>query len=60
VVGAAVALGGHGHYVAELAAAPGVERRPDLIWLPHEDHTQMLRDILGSVTRGLPPRGKND
>jgi hypothetical protein len=23
-------------------------RRPDLLWMPHPDHTQMLRDILDS------------
>jgi len=30
------------------SAAELFRRRPDFIWLPHSDHTQMLREILGS------------
>lgn len=33
----------HGFSAAEL-----FRREPDFIWLPHEDHTRMLRDILDS------------
>jgi hypothetical protein len=33
----------HGFSAAEL-----FRRRPDVIWLPHADHTQMLRDLLDS------------
>jgi len=33
----------HGFSVAEL-----FRRRPDVIWMPHPDHTQMIRDILDS------------
>jgi hypothetical protein len=33
----------HGFSTAEL-----FRRQPDVIWLPHADHTQMLRDILDS------------
>jgi hypothetical protein len=43
-------LGLHDPYFARhgFAAAELLRRQPDLIWLPHADHTQMLRDILGS------------
>jgi hypothetical protein len=43
-------LGLHDPYFARhgFSAAELFRRQPDLIWLPHEDHTQMLRDILGS------------
>ena len=43
-------LGLHDPYFARhgFSAAELFRRKPDLIWLPHEDHTQMLRDILGS------------
>jgi hypothetical protein len=30
------------------SAAALLRRKPDLIWLPHEDHTAMLREIVGS------------
>jgi hypothetical protein len=30
------------------SAAELWRRRPDLLWMPHPDHTQMLRDILDS------------
>jgi hypothetical protein len=33
----------HGFSASEL-----FRRKPDVIWLPHSDHTQMLRDILDS------------
>jgi hypothetical protein len=33
----------HGFSAAEL-----FRRNPDVLWLPHSDHTQMLRDILDS------------
>ena len=33
----------HGFSAAELW-----RRQPDMIWMPHPDHTQMLRDILDS------------
>jgi hypothetical protein len=33
----------HGFSAAEL-----FRRRPDLIWMPHPDYTQMIRDILDS------------
>jgi hypothetical protein len=33
----------HGFSAAEL-----FRRRPDFIWMPHPDHTQMIRDILDS------------
>jgi len=32
----------HGFFAGEL-----FRREPDIIWLPHDDHTQMLREILG-------------
>jgi len=43
-------LGLHDPHVARhgFSAAELFRREPDLIWLPHADHTQMLRDILGS------------
>jgi hypothetical protein len=43
-------LGLHDTYFARhgFSAAEFFRRRPDVIWLPHSDHTQMLRDILGS------------
>jgi hypothetical protein len=43
-------LGLHDPYFARhgFSAAELFRRNPDVIWLPHEDHTQMLRDILGS------------
>jgi len=43
-------LGLHDPYFARhgFSAAALFARQPDLIWLPHEDHEQMLRDILGS------------
>jgi hypothetical protein len=43
-------LGLHDPYFARhgFVAAELFRREPDLIWLPHEDHTQMLREILGS------------
>ncbi len=43
-------LGLHDPHVARngFSAAELFRREPDLIWLPHGDHTQMLRDILGS------------
>ena len=43
-------LGLHDPYFARhgFSAAELFRRKPDLIWLPHEDHTRMLRDILGS------------
>jgi hypothetical protein len=34
----------HGFHAAELW-----RRRPDALWMPHPDHTQMLRDILDSA-----------
>ena len=44
-------LGLHDPYFARhgFSAAELFRRQPDLIWLPHADHTQMLRDILGSA-----------
>ncbi|MBN2575048.1 MAG: hypothetical protein JXP73_10835 [Deltaproteobacteria bacterium] len=43
-------LGLHDPYFAHhgFSAAELFRRAPDLIWLPHEDHTQMLHDILGA------------
>lgn len=43
-------LGLHDPYFARhgFSAAELFRRQPDLIWMPHEDHVQMLRDILGS------------
>jgi hypothetical protein len=43
-------LGLHDPYFARhgFSAPELFSRRPDLLWLPHEDHGQMLRDILGS------------
>ena len=43
-------LGLHDPYFARhgFSAAELFRRQPDLIWLPHADHTQMLRDILGN------------
>ena len=43
-------LGLHDPYFARhgFSAAELFSRNPDLIWLPHSDHTQMLRDILDS------------
>ena len=43
-------LGLHDPYFARhgFSAAELFRRKPDLIWLPHEDHTQMLKDIVGS------------
>jgi len=43
-------LGLHDPYFARygFSAEDLFRRRPDFIWLPHEDHTQMLHDILTS------------
>jgi hypothetical protein len=43
-------LGLHDPYFARqgFSAVELFRRRPDVIWLPHADHTQMLRDILDS------------
>ncbi len=43
-------LGLHDPYFARhgFSAAELLRRKPDVIWMPHEDHTQMLRDILDS------------
>jgi hypothetical protein len=43
-------LGLHDPYFAHhrFSAAELFRRKPDLIWLPHDDHAQMLRDIVGS------------
>jgi len=43
-------LGLHDPYFARhgFSAAELFRRKPDVIWLPHSDHTQMLRDILDS------------
>jgi hypothetical protein len=43
-------LGLHDPYFARhgFSAVELFRRKPDVIWLPHEDHTQMLRDLLGS------------
>jgi hypothetical protein len=43
-------LGLHDPYFARhgFSAAELFRRKPDLIWMPHPDHTQMLRDILDS------------
>ena len=43
-------LGLHDTYFARhgFSATEFFRRRPDVVWLPHSDHTQMLRDILGS------------
>jgi hypothetical protein len=44
-------LGLHDPYFARhgFSAAELFRRRPDVIWLPHSDHTQMLRDLLDST-----------
>ena len=43
-------LGLHDRWFARhrFSAAELFRRRPDLIWLPHPDYTQMIRDILDS------------
>ena len=43
-------LGLHDPYFARhgFSASELFRRKPDVIWLPHSDHTQMLRDILDS------------
>jgi hypothetical protein len=43
-------LGLHDPYFARhgFSATELFRRKPDVIWLPHSDHTQMLRDILDS------------
>ncbi len=43
-------LGLHDPYFARhgFSAAELFRRKPDVLWLPHADHTQMLRDILDS------------
>lgn len=43
-------LGLHDPHVARhgFSAALLFARKPDLIWLPHADHTGMVRDIIGS------------
>ena len=43
-------LGLHDPYFARhgFSAVELFHRKPDVIWLPHSDHTQMLRDILDS------------
>jgi hypothetical protein len=43
-------LGLHDPYFARhgFSAAELLGRKPDVLWLPHSDHTQMLRDILDS------------
>ena len=43
-------LGLHDPYFARhgFSAAELFRRKPDVLWLPHSDHTQMLRDILDS------------
>jgi hypothetical protein len=43
-------LGLHDPYFARhgFSAAELFRRKPDVIWLPHADHTQMLRDIFDS------------
>jgi hypothetical protein len=43
-------LGLHDRYFARHGFSAPVlfSRRPDLIWLPHEDHRQMLRDLFAS------------
>lgn len=43
-------LGLHDRYFAKhgFSAAELFRRKPDAIWMPHPDHTQMLRDILDS------------
>jgi hypothetical protein len=43
-------LGLHDPYFARhgFSAAELFRRQPDVIWLPHADHTQMLRDIFDS------------
>lgn len=43
-------LGLHDPYFARhgFSARELFRRRPDVLWLPHEDHTQMLRGILDS------------
>lgn len=43
-------LGLHDPYFAKhgFSASELFRRRPDVLWLPHSDHTQMLRDIFDS------------
>jgi len=43
-------LGLHDPYFARhgFSAAELFRRKPDVLWLPHADHTQMVRDILDS------------
>jgi hypothetical protein len=43
-------LGLHDRWFAQhgFSAAELWRRQPDLIWMPHPDHTQMIRDILDS------------
>jgi len=43
-------LGLHDSIFARQGFSPAElwRRRPDVIWMPHPDHTQMLRDILDS------------
>jgi hypothetical protein len=41
-------LGLHDRAFAHFSAAELWRRHPDLLWLPHPDHGQMIRDILAS------------
>jgi arabinofuranosyltransferase len=45
-------LGLHDPYFAHhgFSAVELFRRKPDVIWMPHPDHTQMIRDILDSDT----------